>query len=104
MQVTLTGNSTADIDLHVIEPDGTHVYFASDTGVTTRLDVDDIDGFGPENIFVNTGGAAAGTYQIFIVHFSGDVPTTSTIAVTMWANTATHRQRCSLVRRLLAIH
>jgi hypothetical protein len=86
LQATLTWNTTADIDLHVIEPNGTHVYFAFRNGTTATLDFDDRD-FGPENIFVGASGAAAGTYQIFIVHFAGPAPTTSTVAVTLRAGT-----------------
>jgi hypothetical protein len=91
LQVTLTWNSTADMDLHVLEPDGTHVYFGRRNGVTARLDRDDTDGFGPENIFVNRGAAAAGTYQVYIVHFSRNVPTTSTIAIRVHAGTPNER-------------
>jgi hypothetical protein len=87
LQATLTWNTTADIDLHVIEPNGTHVYYAFRNGTTSRLDFDDTNGFGPENIFVGASGAAAGTYQIFIVHFAGASPTTSTISVTLRAGT-----------------
>jgi hypothetical protein len=85
---TLTWNTTADIDLHVIEPSGAHVYFSSRTGPTASLDVDDIDGFGPENIFVPTGRAASGVYQVYIDHYSGASPTTSTITITVNAGTA----------------
>ena len=71
------------MDLHVIEPNGTHVYYSNTIGTTARLDLDDTDGSGPENIFVPTGGAASGTYQVFIVHFGGPVPTTTSIRVTL---------------------
>jgi hypothetical protein len=85
LQVTMTWNTTADMDLHVIEPNGTHVFYAlpAPSGGTARLDVDDQDGFGPENIFVPMGGAAAGTYQVYLVHFSGPAPTVATIRVTL---------------------
>lgn len=89
LQVTLTWNTGVDMDLHVIEPNGTHVYYAARNGVTARLDVDDVNGFGPENIFVGASGAQAGTYQIYLVHFSGAVPTTSTIAVNLRPGTPT---------------
>jgi uncharacterized protein YfaP (DUF2135 family) len=77
--------------LHVIEPSGTHVYFAARNGVTATLDVDDLDGFGPENIFVASGSAATGTYQVFIVHYNGPVPTTSTITVSLSGPTSSKR-------------
>jgi hypothetical protein len=87
MQATLTWNSAADVDLHVIEPSGTHVYYVSRNGLTARLDVDDIDGFGPENIFVTTGTAVPGIYQVYIVHYTGNTPTTATVAITLNAGT-----------------
>jgi hypothetical protein len=88
LRTTLTWNTTADIDLHVIEPSGAHVFYASRSGPTSTLDVDDVNGFGPENNFVATGRAVAGTYQIYIDHFAGASPTTSTITVTINAGTA----------------
>jgi hypothetical protein len=83
MRATLTWNTTADIDLHVIEPDGTHVYYANRNGRTASLDVDDVNGFGPENIFVPSGGALSGVYQVYLVHFGGASPTTSTVTITV---------------------
>ncbi|MGE3191801.1 MAG: YfaP family protein, partial [Vicinamibacterales bacterium] len=91
LQVTLSWDTTADMDLHVIEPDGTHVYYAARTGHTARLDVDDTNGFGPENIFVNRGSASAGTYQVFIVHYGGSTATNATIQVRLNAGTANER-------------
>ena len=82
MQATLTWNTTADIDLHVIEPSGREVFYANRTGVTANLDRDDTDGFGPENIYVPLGRTTPGIYRVFIVHFSGAGPTTATIAIT----------------------
>jgi hypothetical protein len=83
MEVTLTWNTLSDIDLHVIEPDGTHVFWDSPMGVTARLDRDDTTGFGPETISVGQGAAAPGVYQVFVVHYRGEAPTTSTIAITL---------------------
>jgi hypothetical protein len=83
LQVTLTWNTTADIDLHVIEPSGRKVFYAARTGITAFLDVDDTNGFGPENIFVRAGQAAPGIYQVYIVHFSGAPNTSETISVSL---------------------
>jgi len=88
LQVTLSWNTAVDMDLHIIEPNGTHVYYANRNGTTARLDRDDTDGFGPENIFVNPGAAAAGTYQVYIVQFSSATPTSSTIQIRVNAGTA----------------
>lgn len=82
------GNRLAtDLDLHVIEPDGSHVYFLNEVGSTSVLELDDLNGFGPENIYVPTGGAAAGTYQIFLVYYCGTIPTIATISVRVFADT-----------------
>jgi murein DD-endopeptidase MepM/ murein hydrolase activator NlpD len=88
LQVTLewdTGNT--DVDIHVFEPDGTHVSFGDRAGTTATLDVDDTNGYGPENIFVAPGDASPGTYQIYVVYYGGSVPTTATIKITAFANT-----------------
>jgi hypothetical protein len=91
LRATLTWNTTADIDLHVIEPDGTHVYYGQRTGPTATLDFDDTSGFGPENIFVASGRGASGLYQVYIDHYSGASPTTSTITITVNAGTGLAR-------------
>ena len=84
---TLTWKTTADMDPHTIEPGGSHVFYGAPTGATARLDLDDTNGFGPENVFVNS--AAAVTYQVYIVHYGGAAPTTSTIALTLGGQTTT---------------
>ena len=64
LQVTLAWNSTADMDLHVIEPSGRHVSWVSRNGTTAFLDRDDTNGYGPENIHVPVGRGAPGVYQV----------------------------------------
>ena len=101
LQATLTWNNGApepcevdavDVDLHAVEPDDTRVYWANSNGPTATLDYDNVCGFGPENIFVAPGQAAAGTYQVQVVYwgsfgaFAG-APTTATIRITVFANT-----------------
>jgi hypothetical protein len=87
LQVTLTWNTTTDMDLHIIEPDGTHVFYGNMQGKSARLDFDDVDGFGPENMFVAAGRALPGVYQVYLVHNSQNLETTSTVAVTLGAGT-----------------
>jgi hypothetical protein len=91
LQVTLTWNTTVDMDLHILEPDLTHVFYGNMHGRSARLDFDDIDGFGPENMFVSAGRATPGVYQVYIVHNSQNLETTSTVAVTLGAGTDTAR-------------
>jgi hypothetical protein len=80
-QFTLVWDSQADIDLHVLEPGGAHIFWEDRHGrFGGELDVDDVDGFGPENIYwvvdrtdqgkVVKGRGPAGRYQWF-VHFYG---------------------------------
>lgn len=86
LQVSLTWNTTVDMDLHLIEPDNGHVYYGRLSGRSARLDFDDTNGFGPENITVASGLPLPGFYRIYVVHNSQDFETTSTIAVTLGAN------------------
>jgi len=102
LQVTLTWNTgvpvppeeegkvgEVDLDLWVTEPDGTEVYYDNPEGPTATLDFDNVYGFGPENVFVAPGEAADGTYDVNVDYFSGETfPTTATIRVTTFANTA----------------
>jgi hypothetical protein len=83
LEITLTWNTLVDMDLHVIEPSGAHVYWERRNGVTAFLDVDNTTGFGPETISVRQGVAVAGIYEVFVVQYKGDAPTTSTVAITL---------------------
>lgn len=87
LQVSLTWNSGSDMDLHMIEPDGTHVYHRNLVGRSARLDFDDRDGFGPENVVVPPAFVTPGVYRIYVVHSAGVVETTSTIAITTGSST-----------------
>jgi hypothetical protein len=87
LEVTLTWNSQSDIDLHVIEPNGRHVWWRTPRGSTAQLDVDNTLGFGPEVVTVPINGGAPGVYQIFLVHYRGAAPTTATVAVSLGVGT-----------------
>jgi uncharacterized protein YfaP (DUF2135 family) len=88
MEVTLTWNSLADLDLHIIEPNGNRVSWEKRQGVTTRLESDNTTGFGPEVGFVPVGTSLRGVYQVYIVHYRGSIPTTATIAISLNVGTA----------------
>lgn len=83
LEVTLTWNTLADMDLHIIEPNGNHVYWERKNGITAFFDGDNTTGFGPETTFVHPGGAALGVYQVYLVHYRNNFPTVSTIAITL---------------------
>ncbi len=76
VQVTLTWETSADLDLWVTDPRGERIYYGnpiSDSG--GELDRDDTNGYGPENIFWPRDGAPAGTYTVQVDHFAGASPT-----------------------------
>ncbi len=93
LRFTMTWNTNGtDIDLHVRVPgangipdtsDGDTIYFTnrSDSGGT--LDVDDTNGFGPENTVFPLGIAPVGTYA-FAAHYWSGAPTPTTVTVSVF--------------------
>ncbi len=90
----LTWNGTNDLDLHVREPNGTHIYYNNRGPTSTggRLDVDcnaacdsaRMCSSPVENVFWPTGGAPAGTYEFWVEWYrtcSGPTPTSFTLTV-----------------------
>ena len=80
-QFTLIWDTDADLDLHVEEPGGSHLYWADRRGAQGgELDVDDTDGFGPENIYWNRtlrngqttlGNGPPGVYHWKVKYYQG---------------------------------
>lgn len=71
-QFTLIWDSRADLDLHVIEPGGAEIYWEKPMGGKGgELDVDDVDGFGPENVYWVTGKGPPGEYRWFVHYYGG---------------------------------
>ena len=81
-QFTLIWDSNADIDLHVIEPGGKEIYWNDTKGRQGgELDVDNVDGFGPENIYwlkessdgsKELGPGPPGEYRWFVEYYGGN--------------------------------
>lgn len=75
VQATLRWSGDADLDLHVIDPDGVEIYYdaaRSPSGGT--LDVDMVPDCGAtgdnvENVFWPEGESIPGVYQAFVVHY-----------------------------------
>lgn len=87
-QVSLSWSNTSDIDLHVIEPTGNEVYFGNPLGTTgLQLDVDDMDGFGPENIFTNN--PVDGTYIVALENYDQIEATPVAVRINVLGQTRT---------------
>lgn len=77
VQVTLLWGSGDDLDLHVIDPQGSELYFSVPTSASGgQLDHDDTAGCGTqgshaENVFWPEGTAPTGEYQAFVVSYNG---------------------------------
>ena len=70
VQITLRWTNTADLDLHVLDPNGEEIYWDNDYSSSGgRLDVDDINGYGPENIYWPKNEAPNGNYEVHVHHY-----------------------------------
>jgi hypothetical protein len=85
VQATLRWTGDADLDLHVIDPEGFEIYYdaaRSPSGGT--LDVDMVPDCGAtassnvENVFWPEGGSIPGEYQAFVVHYEGSCGSSGT--------------------------
>ena len=80
--VTLTWNSSTDIDLHVYEPYGSHVSWLAEEGLSGFLDRDDRSGYGPEHYTVPTCDTLfVGRYEVALDYFEGDSPTVAQVQI-----------------------
>jgi hypothetical protein len=65
----------ADLDLHVITPSGSEIYYANPSANGGNLDVDCLCGTCPngpnENIYWQPGTAPRGTYKVYVEHYGG---------------------------------
>jgi hypothetical protein len=69
IKITLTWNNKVDLDLHVIDPNSEEISFENEQSASGgKLDMDNTEGYGPENIFWENGKAIKGTYKVY-VHF-----------------------------------
>jgi len=70
----LEWDGSGDVDLHIYEPGGRHVYYAAPLGSTGYLDVNNTQGFGPEHYFASSGMnpfQPDGIYRIAVANFAG---------------------------------
>lgn len=72
VQVTLSWDSSADIDLYVQDPFGEWIWYKHKIAQSGGwLDVDDRDGFGPENIYWKKNESPSGNFQVAVKHYQG---------------------------------
>jgi hypothetical protein len=87
VQVTVLWGGTADLDLHVIDPNGEEIYFGRRTsGSGGQLDHDDTagePGTHVENIYWPTGGAPGGSYEAWVKNFSSSVTESFELRITV---------------------
>jgi hypothetical protein len=73
IQVTLTWDNEADLDLHVVDPHGEEIYWMHKTSASGGyLDYDNISGYGPENVYWEDNQAPSGTYDVYVHHYDWD--------------------------------
>lgn len=89
-QVTLKWGTPGDIDLHVTEAGGDHVYWSHKIGQVGELDRDDIPGTGPENYYVcDRHRMVVGTYSISVNNYGGATGTACNVQIRAGSQTAT---------------
>lgn len=97
LRVVLSWDSDmTDLDLHVIEPDGEHVFYGHRIGRSGgALDVDVTTGFGPE--IYATPAPQPGVYHVFVNYFGAgelqDDLSTAQVAVVLREGTPSERQQ-----------
>jgi len=80
--VTLTWGDQPDVDLHVYEPDGSHVYYAALQGRSGYLDYDDVTSWGPEHYYVvSCDTLASGTYRVGVNYYRGSAPESANVMI-----------------------
>lgn len=66
-----------DIDMHIVEPDGTHVSYLDLEGTSGVLDVDNTKGYGPEHYYSDCNQLQVGEYRFGMNYFSDNLSSAS---------------------------
>jgi len=76
-----------DLDLHVLEPSNTEIYYRNNRGRGSHLSRDFTQGYGPEIYIAKQGIAEKGTYKIYAKYYSShqDSKLTGTTSAVVWA-------------------
>jgi uncharacterized protein YfaP (DUF2135 family) len=97
LRVVLAWDSDGtDLDLHVVSPDGQHVFYGDRVGANGgALDVDVTTGFGPE-IYSNPS-PPPGVYHVYVNYYGAgqerDALTTATVTILTQENTLSEKQQ-----------
>lgn len=83
---TLTWDGPGDVDLHVTEPDGNHVYFARKVGNSGHLDVDNTWSHGPEHYYASCQASQLqpGIYNVRIANYDRAEGRVATVQLASW--------------------
>jgi hypothetical protein len=60
---------STDVDLHIYEPDASHVYYLNTKGTSGFLDLDNISGYGPEHYYTDCNQLQVGEYVFALNYF-----------------------------------
>lgn len=87
--VTLRWNGSGDVDLHVFEPNGFHVYYPSKVGVSGDLDTDNTVADGPEHYTASCSAdrVREGVYTVAVANYSEADGRTATLQLSTAART-----------------
>jgi hypothetical protein len=102
-QFTLIWQGRADIDLHVQEPGGSHIYWPPESRKGAQggeLDVDNRTGPGPENVFYATGQGPNGNYRWYVEYY-GSAPGQPFQGAVRWRVRVKHQGQLSEYRGVL---
>jgi len=82
-------HDAVDLDLHVLEPSGEHIYYSDPRAISGgELDVDCMCGYCPngpsENIYWNHAEAKGGVYQVWVEYFTACEVAHSASSYTLW--------------------
>jgi hypothetical protein len=92
--VTMSWGAQPDVDLHVFEPDGSHVFYQALTGSAGYLDVDDVTSYGPEHYYSDCSRILTGEYRVGVNYYRGSAPEVATVFIQ--AGTASFSKQISL--------